>query len=678
MEPTKEHRCEDCDKTFTRKNGLTRHYDSITHKRKVGIVLIKCEICNQVFLSEQTLKNHCNLDSHKKRAESLPADGILETPSFICKQDGCNTRSSYGKEGSFIKEYCKPHAPKDYVNVVTKRCKEENCNLIPSYGKEGSRSKEYCKEHAPVGYVTIASKKCKHENCDIIPIYGHPDSNLIEYCSSHAPDGYIDVVHKKCKDENCNIRPNFGKEGSTLAEYCKEHAPKEYVDVTHKKCKQENCNIQPHYGPQGSNLKEYCAAHRPIGYVDVANKKCIHENCGILSSYGRPGSNLKEYCVRHKPDDYVDLAHKTCIDENCNIRPIYGKQGSMLAEYCKLHAPDGYIDVTHEKCKHENCDIRAGYGKKGSKLAEYCKRHIPDDYIDVAHSICEYENCEVRSSYGFPSLKITKNCTNNVLNELNTLNKPTHCASHKRAGMIFIRKCTVETCNNSALYGVKIPIYCEEHKKSNDIDLTVRKCNQCFYIGAVDSNGLCWDNCVATTIYNKEYKKYQTAKQNKVGALLRKEIDFEIFCTDKVIDSACGLRRPDFVYNVGPHIVIVEVDENAGDDSSYHKNYEEERIRMFEISTYFETRPLIFIRYNPDNYHVAGKLKKTPINQRELILLKWVDKALSHDIFPQNEKNVCPTVLTVYLYYDEYYEGISDFMELKQYGLTNGLKPCSS
>ena len=211
----------------------------------------------------------------------------------------------------------------------------------------------------------------------------------------------------------------------------------------------------------------------------------------------------------------------------------------------------------------------------------------------------------------------------------------------------------------------------------NDIDLIERKCKKCDQIGTVDSTGICWNNCVATTIYNKQYKKYQTAKQNKIGALLKKEISIELWCSDKVIDSACTLRRPDFVFDVGDHIVIVEVDENAGNSSAYHKKTcERERIRMFEISNSFEGRPLIFIRYNPDNYHINGKHKKTPMNQREVMLIKWVEKAIEHTKFYKNKNQLFPTVLTVYLYYDGYDEGIDNFMELSQKGLTKGLIPC--
>lgn len=554
----------------------------------------------------------------------------------ICKNEGCNVRSSYGKKGSKIREFCKKHAPVGYVNVVSKRCIQEECDLLPNYGKKGSNLREYCKEHAPTDYVDIVHKKCEYEDCNIRPTFGKKGSKLVKFCKGHAPSDYVNVIDKKCNHEGCDIQPIYGKEGSRTPEYCKEHAPSDYINVRDKTCLHTECNKQPCYGKKGLVVREYCKQHAPVGYVDVKNRNkiCKHEGCTTRAHHGIKGSKIAEFCTFHSPSDYVNVLNPTCIYDNCNIQPIFGREGSKLREFCKTHAPPGYIDVNHTRCSHKDCNTTA--------------------------------------SYGTASLKISINITDNVLNELTELNKPTHCLKHKQAGMIFIRRCSEKNCKDSALYGIIKPIHCEKHKIHNDISLIERKCKQCGQIDAVDVNGLCWNNCIATTIY----KKRQTVKQNKVGALLKREIATELYCSDKVIDSACTLRRPDFVYTLGSHVVIVEVDENAGNESAYHKQHsEDERVRMFEISNSFEGCPIIFIRYNPDNYHVDGKLKKTPDNQREITLTKWVEKAIDHKKFPKNNLHF-PTVLTVYLYYNEYNESVSSFTKLSEDGLKDGLIPC--
>lgn len=96
---------------------------------------------------------------------------------------------------------------------------------------------------------------------------------------------------------------------------------------------------------------------------------------------------------------------------------------------------------------------------------------------------------------------------------------------------------------------------------------------------------------------------------------------------------------------------------------------------MFEISNCFEGCPLIFIRYNPDSFHIDGKLIKISDNDKELMLIKWIDKALAYNSFLPNHK-ILPTVMTVYLYYNEYDQTINTFKELSQEYLTKGLMPC--
>lgn len=241
--------------------------------------------------------------------------------------------------------------------------------------------------------------------------------------------------------------------------------------------------------------------------------------------------------------------------------------------------------------------------------------------------------------------------------------------------MIIVKKCLAKKCKKYALNGINRPIHCDDHKNGNDISLIEQTCTKCSRIGVVDENGICWDYCIPTTIYNKLYKKRQTLKQNKIADFLKENIEMACLSIDKIIDTNCSLRRPDFVYDLGSHVVIIEVDENAGANSSYHKEKcEKEHIRMFEISNCFEGRPIIFIRYNPDVYTINGEIKNVYSTKRESILLKWMTKAINHQNFPQN--NYFPTVLVVYLFYNDYTEKIIEFTELPQTNMTKGLFTC--
>jgi hypothetical protein len=68
--------------------------------------------------------------------------------------------------------------------------------------------------------------------------------------------------------------------------------------------------------------------------------------------------------------------------------------------------------------------------------------------------------------------------------------------------------------------------------------------------------------------------------------------------TDKRVSDGCSKRRPDLLVDLGYQVIIIEVDENQ------HINYGSscETKRMMELSQDVGERPIVFIRFNPDNY----------------------------------------------------------------------------
>lgn len=67
---------------------------------------------------------------------------------------------------------------------------------------------------------------------------------------------------------------------------------------------------------------------------------------------------------------------------------------------------------------------------------------------------------------------------------------------------------------------------------------------------------------------------------------------------DKRVYDGCSKRRPDLFLDLGYQVIIVEVDENQ------HQDYDCscENKRLMELSKDIGHRPLIFIRFNPDEY----------------------------------------------------------------------------
>jgi len=66
--------------------------------------------------------------------------------------------------------------------------------------------------------------------------------------------------------------------------------------------------------------------------------------------------------------------------------------------------------------------------------------------------------------------------------------------------------------------------------------------------------------------------------------------------------DGCSRRRPDLLLDLGYQVIIVEIDENQHID--YDCSCENKRI--MELSQDVSHRPLIFIRFNPDDYIKDG------------------------------------------------------------------------
>lgn len=71
--------------------------------------------------------------------------------------------------------------------------------------------------------------------------------------------------------------------------------------------------------------------------------------------------------------------------------------------------------------------------------------------------------------------------------------------------------------------------------------------------------------------------------------------------TDKKIDGGCSKRRPDLLLDLLHQVIIVEIDENQHID--YDCSCENKRI--MKLSQDLGHRPIIFIRFNPDDYKQA-------------------------------------------------------------------------
>ena len=110
-------------------------------------------------------------------------------------------------------------------------------------------------------------------------------------------------------------------------------------------------------------------------------------------------------------------------------------------------------------------------------------------------------------------------------------------------------------------------------------------------------NGYCLPCCIHLCPDIKISRNFKT-KENDVVDRVKNEFPGFSWVCDKRVADGCSKRRPDLLLDMGTHIIIIEVDENKHD--TYDCSCENKR--LMEISQDVGHRPIVFIRFNPDNY----------------------------------------------------------------------------
>lgn len=113
-----------------------------------------------------------------------------------------------------------------------------------------------------------------------------------------------------------------------------------------------------------------------------------------------------------------------------------------------------------------------------------------------------------------------------------------------------------------------------------------------------------------------------------------------------MIDAGvCVKYRPDFLFDVGTHFAVLDVDEHQ------HKPYpcECEQGRVVNMGQAFGM-PSIHLRFNPDDFKDdAGKKCNPSHSSRMKLLRKWLDHCLKPESNPALHGSF---IDIVYLYYD--------------------------
>jgi hypothetical protein len=200
--------------------------------------------------------------------------------------------------------------------------------------------------------------------------------------------------------------------------------------------------------------------------------------------------------------------------------------------------------------------------------------------IDVTHNMCVCGKAQ--SSFNFEGL-IPKYCVSCKLNGMISRNKLCYC---KKAQPNF----NFEGLN---------PNYCIQCKKDNMVDVTHKRCKT--HLCSTRPQDKYEGYCLRCYIYNfpdKPVAKNYKTKEFAVVEFVKLWFPNFTWLADKQIKNGCSSKRPDLLLDLGYQIIIVEIDENQ------HNKYDCscENKRLMELSQDLGHRPIIFIRFNPDDY----------------------------------------------------------------------------
>jgi hypothetical protein len=167
--------------------------------------------------------------------------------------------------------------------------------------------------------------------------------------------------------------------------------------------------------------------------------------------------------------------------------------------------------------------------------------------------------------------------------------------------------------------------------------------------------------CYINTFPNKPVSRNYKTKENSVVGHIKTKYSDLTWISDKIIKDGCSKRRPDLLLDLGYQVIIIEIDENQHSD--YDCSCENKRI--MEISQDLGHRPIVFIRFNPDDYIDNGKNITSCWNNNKLGIctvkkskqnewssrLNVLEETINYWINPNNKTN--KMIETIQLFYNK-------------------------
>ena len=278
--------------------------------------------------------------------------------------------------------------------------------------------------------------------------------------------------------------------------------------------------------------------------VNVVQKNCEHKGCTKQPCYNLPTEHFGKFCATHKTKDMVNVRERRCEYDGCIKKPFYNLPSETKGRFCAEHIEDGMIDVLSDLCNHDGCNKRSTFNHPGQK-PKFCGTHKEDGMVDVKTRRCEYNGCMTVPVFNLPGKK-----------------RGRFCLKHKEPGM--------EDVKNKR---------CKTH--------------MCDIILAGSSK----DYCARCTSYMfPDQPSYFKTREMKLKEYLTQQYSDKTITHDKHVE--CHRYRPDFVFDMGSHTIVIEIDENQ------HRSYDTscDNKRLMSIFEGLGSRPMVMVRFNPDRY----------------------------------------------------------------------------
>ena len=163
------------------------------------------------------------------------------------------------------------------------------------------------------------------------------------------------------------------------------------------------------------------------------------------------------------------------------------------------------------------------------------------------------------------------------------------------------RYCIEDGCNTIASYNYKDEkkrLYCERHKKEDMINIVNKMCKECDLVnGSKKYDGYCC-RCYLHIFPDKPVSRNFKTKERAVVDFIKFHFPNHKWIWNKRIQNGYSSKLPDLLCDLGHQIIIIEIDENQHE--TYDCSCENKRLMLLSLDV--KHRPIVFIRFNPDEY----------------------------------------------------------------------------